>query len=111
MSAAGMPDGNYQLAGLDVQVADGRVLLSADLAQGKQTLAGSVLTLDRAVANLQEFTGAGLADATRFASHNPAAMLGKPGLTRIDPGSAANLNRFSSTGALTATYLRGQLTN
>ena len=108
ISAAGMPDGNYQLAGLAVQVADGRVLLSADLAEGKQTLAGSVLTLDRAVANVHSFTGAGLADATRFASHNPAAMLGKPELTRIAPGSPANLNRFSPTGALNTTYLRGQ---
>jgi N-acetylglucosamine-6-phosphate deacetylase len=100
MSAAGMPDGNYQLAGLDVQVADGRVLLSADLAEGKQTLAGSVLTLDRAVANVQSFTGADLADAIRFASHNPAGMLGQPELTRVAPGSPANLNRFSLTGAL-----------
>ena len=107
MSAAGMPDGNYQLAGLAVQVAQGRALLSGDLAEGKQTLAGSVLTLDRAVTNVQSFTGASLADATRFASHNPAAMLGKPELTRLAPGTAANLNRFSPTGVLTATCLRG----
>jgi N-acetylglucosamine-6-phosphate deacetylase len=108
ISATGMPDGDYQLAGLPVQVADGRVLLSEDLAQGKQTLAGSVLTLDRAVANVQSFTSASLEDAARFASHNPAAMLGKPELTSVSPGSPANLNRFSATGALTATYLRGQ---
>ncbi len=108
MSAAGMPDGDYKLAGLAVHVANGRALLSEDLAQGKQTLAGSVLTLDRAVANVQRFTGATLADAARFASHNPAAMLGQPELTRIAAGSPANLNRFSPAGALTATYLHGQ---
>ena len=109
MAAAGMPDGNYELAGLAVQVSDGRVLLSADLAQGKQTLAGSVLTLDRAVANLQGFTGVILADSVRLASHNPVEMLGQTELTRLSPGCAANLNRFSPAGALTATYLRGKL--
>lgn len=108
MSAAGMPDGDYKLAGLAVHVANGRAELSEDLAQGKQTLAGSVLTLDRAVANVQSFTGGSLTDAARFASHNPAAMLGRPELTRIATGRPANLNRFSPTGALTATYLRGQ---
>ncbi len=46
------------------------------LLAGAHTLAGSVLTMDRAVANFCHFTGAPLADATRLASHNPAAMLG-----------------------------------
>ena len=108
MSATGMPDGEYRLAGLSVQVANGRALLSEDLAKGKQTLAGSVLTLDRGVANLQYFTSASLADAARLASHKPAAMLGKPELTRIQAGSAANLNRFDAANHLTATYIRGQ---
>ena len=108
MSATGMPDGEYRLAGLSVQVANGRALLSEDLAKGKQTLAGSVLTLDRGVANLQYFTSASLADAARLASHNPAAMLGRPELTRIQAGNAANLNRFDAANHLTATYIRGQ---
>ena len=108
MSATGMPDGEYRLAGLSVQLANGRALLSSDLAQGKQTLAGSVLTLDYGVANLQRFTGASLAHAARMASHNPAAMLGRPELTRIHAGDAANLNRFDAASRLTATYIRGQ---
>jgi len=108
MSATGMPDGEYRLAGLSVQVANGRAQLSEDLAKGKHTLAGSVLTLDRGVANLQSFTGASLAHAARMASHNPAAMLGRPELTRIHAGDAANLNRFDAASRLTATYIRGQ---
>jgi N-acetylglucosamine-6-phosphate deacetylase len=44
MSAAGMPDGEYQLGGLAVQVANGR-------AMARGVLAGSVLTLDRALTN------------------------------------------------------------
>jgi len=108
MSAAGMPDGNYTLGNFTVTVTNGVAQLSADLNNGKSTLAGSLLTMDRAVANLQTFTQASLADATRLASHNPAAMLGQPTLTHLTPNAPANLNRFNPTGQLTATYLRGQ---
>ena len=109
ISASGMPDGDYKLGPLDVTVANGVAQLTEDLAAGKQTLAGSVLTLDRAVANLQAFTAASLADATRLASHNPAAMLGLPTLTNLTPGTPANLNLFDANNHLAATYLRGQL--
>lgn len=109
MSAAGMPDGRYKLGPLEVDVAEGRAFLADDLARGAQTLAGSVLTMDRAVENLQQFTGAPVGDAARLASHNPAAMLGLPELTRLAPGSVANLNRFDANGRLVATYIRGEL--
>ncbi len=107
MSAAGMPDGDYMLGQFAVSVAEVRALLKEDLAAGKETLAGSILTMDRAVANLQAFSQASLADAARLASHNPAAMLGTPELTRLAPGSIANLNRFDEQGRLIATYIRG----
>jgi len=109
MSAAGMPDGRYKLGDLDVDVAEGRAVLAGDPERGARTLAGSGLTMDRAVANLQQFTGATLADATRLASYNPAAMLGQPELTRLAPGSPANLNRFDASGRLVATYILGEL--
>jgi N-acetylglucosamine-6-phosphate deacetylase len=107
MSATGMPDGAALLGQLAVHVAQGRALLKDDLLMGKETLAGSVLTMDRAVANLQAFTGASLAESTRLASHNPAAMLGRPELTRIGLGTSANLNRFNKHGELVGTYIRG----
>ena len=109
MSAAGMPDGKYKLGPLDVDVADGRAMLAGDLERGAHTLAGSVLTMARAVENLRQFTGATLAEATRLASHNPAAMLGRPELTRLAPGGLANLNRFDAGGRLVATYIQGEL--
>ena len=109
MSAAGMPDGRYKLGELDVNVADGRSMLAGDLERGAHTLAGSVLTMDRAVANLRQFTGASIADAARLASHNPATMLGRPELTRLAPGCPANLNRFDTSGRLVATYIHGEL--
>ncbi|HEY4357617.1 MAG TPA: N-acetylglucosamine-6-phosphate deacetylase [Acidobacteriaceae bacterium] len=109
MSATGMPDGDYSLGGLTARVANGRALLADDLARGKETLAGSILTMDVAVSNLRRFTKASLATATRLASHNPAAMLKMPERTRLAPGSVANLNRFDKRGKLVATYLQGQL--
>ncbi|MEO6924419.1 MAG: N-acetylglucosamine-6-phosphate deacetylase [Bryocella sp.] len=105
MSAAGMSDGIYKLGNFDVTVKNG----IAWLIEGERTsLAGSLLTLDRAVANLQAFTSAPLADATHMASHTPAAMLGRPEATRITLGAPANLNRFDAQNKLTATYIRGQ---
>jgi N-acetylglucosamine-6-phosphate deacetylase len=69
MSAAGMPDGTYQLGGFPVEVAHGR-------AMARGVLAGSVLTLDRALANFMEFTGAPLKQALRLLTVNPASMTG-----------------------------------
>ena len=69
MSATGMPDGEYQLGGLAVQVANGKATAGG-------VLAGSVLTLDRALANFIEFTGAPLDQALRLLTANPAAMTG-----------------------------------
>ncbi len=105
MSATGMPDGDYMLGTFAVTVVDGRCYLADDLARGTHTLAGSVLTMDKAVANLQRFTGASLATASRLASHNPAAMLGVE--SKIVVGQPASFNCYSAEGQLRATVLRG----
>jgi N-acetylglucosamine-6-phosphate deacetylase len=109
ISATGMPEGKYVLGEFEVTVADGRCLLASDLARGVETLAGSVLTMDRAVANLQEFTRASLATAVRLASRNPARMLGMDGLGEIAVGGPANFNVFSADGTLQSTILRGRV--
>jgi N-acetylglucosamine-6-phosphate deacetylase len=108
ISATGMPDGNYMLGELEVSVHNGRCLLAKDLASGVETLAGSVLTMDRAVANLREFTDASLATAVRLASRNPAQMLGLAELSAIAVGHPANFNVFSADGTLQKTILRGR---
>ena len=69
MSAAGMPDGEYRLGGFTVQVANGRAMSDG-------VLAGSVLTLDRALANFLAFTGATLEQGLRLLTGNPAALTG-----------------------------------
>ena len=64
MSAAGMPDGEYQLGGFAVQVANGRAMADG-------VLAGSVLTLDRALANFIAFTGATVEQGLRLLTPIP----------------------------------------
>jgi N-acetylglucosamine-6-phosphate deacetylase len=108
ISATGMPEGKYRLGNLDVTVSNGRCLLTENLARGTETLAGSILTMDRAVANLQRFTSSSLATAVHLASRNPAQMLGLSHLTEIAPGQPANFNVFSADGTLQQTILRGQ---
>jgi N-acetylglucosamine-6-phosphate deacetylase len=107
ISASGMPDANYLLGELEVTVKDDRCLLTGDLANGVQTLAGSVLTMDRAVANLQRFSGATLATAVRLASRNPARMLGLGEIGEVAVGCPANFNVYSTAGELRQTILRG----
>ena len=104
ISATGMPDGDYSLGSFAVTVKDHR----ASLVGHPETLAGSVLTLDRAVANLQAFTGCNLDQAVRCASSQPAEMLGVgETIASLRPGQPANFNQFSDTGRLEATYLNG----
>jgi N-acetylglucosamine-6-phosphate deacetylase len=108
MAAAGMPDGEYTLGTFAVRVADGRAFAADDLTKGQHTLAGSVLTLDRAVANVQRFAGASLEVATGLASHNPAFLLGlERAIAYIAPGQPANFNVFDAAGNLRRTLLHG----
>ena len=103
MSATGMPDGIYKLGGFDVTLSDGVCL-------HKGNLAGSALTLDRAVRNFVQFTGATVAAAVRFASTNPANMAGVGNLYgELAPGRPANIVVLSADGKVQATLLNGQL--
>jgi len=103
MSAAGMHDGEYRLGGLTVQVAQGR-------ATADGVLAGSVLTLDRALSNFLKFTGATVEQGLRLLTSNPAAMTGFEKETgRVRAGCAANLVAVSTEGRLEASFVKGRL--
>ncbi|MGP8254021.1 MAG: N-acetylglucosamine-6-phosphate deacetylase [Terracidiphilus sp.] len=103
MSAAGMPDGEYQLGNFAVQVANGR-------AMARGVLAGSVLTLDRALENFVAFTGATLDEALRLLTVNPAAMTGfGDEVGTIAVGRKANLVAIDETGKLAASIHNGEL--
>ena len=65
ISATGMPDGRYQLGPIQVDVKDGKCTSNG-------SLAGSVLTMDRAVRNVTKFSNWSLREAVRAATLNPA---------------------------------------
>lgn len=102
ISATGMPDGVYQLGELQVTVADGKCLYD-----GK--LAGSVLTLDRAIRNFVRFTGADLSVAARYAATNPARMAGfAANYGELAAGRTADITVLSPQGDVIATLLHGR---
>jgi len=70
MMACGMPDGTYTLGGQDVFSKDGAARLSSG------ALAGSILTMDKAVKNVFEHTDLPLHEVVKMASYNGAAFIG-----------------------------------
>lgn len=105
MSATGMPDGEYQLGNFPVQVKDGRASIHG-------VLAGSLLTLDRALSNFVRFTGATVEQGLGLLSTNPAHMVGLDHRAgSITAGKAANLVAVDAQGKLLASILAGQQVN
>jgi N-acetylglucosamine-6-phosphate deacetylase len=86
MAAMGMPPGDYELGGVEVLVAPGEGL--PRLEDG--TIAGSALTLDRAVRNLVSI-GIEPTIALNAATRVPADLMRRVELGRIAPGAAADL--------------------
>jgi N-acetylglucosamine-6-phosphate deacetylase len=103
IAAAGAPPGRYALAGVEV-ISDGQ---TARLADG--TLAGSTLTLDRAVRMMAGVAGARLEDALAMASSVPAAAIGLGDVGRIAVGQLADLALWSAAMEVTATIVGGQV--
>jgi N-acetylglucosamine-6-phosphate deacetylase len=102
VAAAGMPDGTYRLGshaiekrGPAVRLADG-------------TLAGSVLTMDRAFANWLSL-GLGPEEAVRRTSTIAADYLGLEERGRIAPGAPADLVALGPDGAVEAVWRDGRL--
>ena len=105
IEGAAMPDGEYALGGQAVIVRDG----TAAFADG--TLAGSVLTMNRAFANVRRFAAVSLPDAARLASGNAARQLGlSHRFGEIAPGKAADVVILHpETGAVSWTLIDGRV--
>ena len=102
ISATGMPDGRYQLGPIEVDVKDGKCTSGG-------SLAGSVLTMDRAVRNVTQFSDWGLRDAVRAATLNPARAVGLSDHHGIlAPGADADFTVLSPTGEVRKTIVRGR---
>lgn len=102
ISATGMPDGRYQLGPIEVDVKDG-MCTSGD------SLAGSVLTMDRAVRNVTKFSEWTLRDAVQAASLNPARAAGLAahhGL--LARGGDATFTVLNPAGEVLKTIVRGR---
>ena len=97
-AATGMPDGTYRLGSFEVEVKNGKCM-----AEGK--LAGSVLTMDRAVRNAMQFANWDLQAALRLATLSPARVAGLRRRGEIEPGCEADLVVLSSNGEVRATII------
>lgn len=102
MAGAGAPEGLYELGGLPVTVAGGR----ATLADG--TLAGSVLTMDRAAANVRAWTGIGWSDIARLTSTNAAEQMGWTSKGHLTPGGDADFVLVDDAMNVHATFIAGR---
>src|SRR5205807_5183411 len=101
LSATGMPDGKYMLGGFEVTVTNGVCRNAAGI------LAGSTLTLDRALRNIVKL-GVPLADAARMLTLNPATLLGiefKKGSLRV--GADADVLLLDQDLRVTEVWARG----
>jgi N-acetylglucosamine-6-phosphate deacetylase len=104
MSAAGQPNGLYDLGGLSVNVEDGVALLTEG-----HTLAGSTLTLDVAVQNMVKRVGVTLQEAIRMASTNAARDLGlSASKGAIAVGKDADLVLLDESLAVVGTWVSGR---
>ncbi len=102
ISAAGMPDGRYQLGPIEVDVKDGKCTSNG-------SLAGSVLTMDRAVRNVTQFSNWSLRDAVQAATLNPARAVGLAGRHGVlAQGADADFTVLSPAGEVLKTMVRGR---
>ncbi|KAH8828360.1 Metallo-dependent hydrolase [Flagelloscypha sp. PMI_526] len=76
--------------------------------EGTDTLAGSVVTMDKCVRNFSHFTGCGLGHAIRCATYNPARCLGiehRKGTLRSN--ADADFVVLNHTGKVLSTWVKG----
>jgi N-acetylglucosamine-6-phosphate deacetylase len=102
MAGAASTDGAYQLGALPVEVRDGVALIA-----GTQTIAGSTLTLDRAVRIAVE-AGIEVVEAVRAATQRPADYLSLPDVGRLAPTKRADLVVLDEDLLVTRVLQRGQ---
>lgn len=101
LAAAGMSNGRYMTGETLVHVEGDACRTDAGV------LAGSVITLDRAVANFAKIARAELHIAARLASINPTRMLGLPEL--MVPGALADFNLYDAGGFRRQSFVRGSV--
>ncbi|TYS67801.1 N-acetylglucosamine-6-phosphate deacetylase [Sutcliffiella horikoshii] len=104
MRAKWLEDGEYELGGQKVAVANNTALLE------NGTLAGSVLKMNEGLRNMKKFSGCTLEEAVRMASTNPAKRLNvweRKG--SIEVGKDADIVIMNQNFEVKMTFCNGQL--
>ncbi len=99
MRAQGAGDGIFQLGGQNVYVKGNEARLNNGV------LAGSVLTMNRALANMISFTGCSVIQASKMASANPAVALGLKDTGIIEVGRKADFVVLDECYQVVDTYV------
>lgn len=103
VAAMGMGPGTYELAETTT-IADEHQVRTLD-----GVLAGSILTMDRAVRNLVAWTGCTAPEAVESASATPARVIGRTDRGRIEVGAVADVALLDEDLHVQATFCRGRL--
>jgi N-acetylglucosamine-6-phosphate deacetylase len=103
VGALGLPPGSTQLGTDTVTIGEDGVRLSDG------TLAGSDLSMPRALANLVRFTGCTLDDAIASATSTPARLLGLTDRAAIAPGRRGDLVLLDDDLRVVATLVAGDI--
>lgn len=107
MSATGQPDGRYDLGSLKVQVTDGVARILAD--DGTLgAIAGSTLTMDRAVEYVVTHCGCEVGEAAIMAATTPARWHGLTEVGELAPGRFADLCVVDDGAGLQRVMRRGR---
>jgi len=100
IAATGMPDGRYRLGSLEVDV-------KGDTCTSDGKLAGSVLTMDRAVRNVVQLANWDLRSAVQLATANPARVVAQSTRGRLGVGMAADMVVLNDEGVVQKTIVGG----
>lgn len=102
MSAAGLEPGTYGLGGQEVTVDE----TSARLSDG--TLAGSIVTMDRAVRNLVDWSDASIAEALHMSTAVPARVIGETDRGVLRAGAVADITIWDQALTVQETIVGGR---
>ncbi|KAJ1854694.1 N-acetyl-glucosamine-6-phosphate deacetylase [Coemansia sp. RSA 1853] len=113
MGAMGLPDGQYKLGNMTVDVgplADMKDNTRAAVIQGTSTLAGSIITLIECVRKFKEFTQCSLVEAIEAATLHPAQMLGiEHRKGTLEYGADADIIFLTDDLQVERVFVRGEL--
>lgn len=102
MRASGLPDGNFKLGELEVNVKDGEArLLSGNLA-------GSTLKMNHGLRNVYEITGLPLSELVKISSWNQVESMNLGKLGKIEKGYRANIVLMDKDFEVQMTLVKGK---